>query len=125
MGPLLRRQGLILKSEEGVTRWWTFAGGRINYTLKYALEILTPLKVTADNFLLRIEGANASTRFQEAYERLRTVDFRSNPETGKAILARLPQYRLSKFQDALPTGYATEMVGEYLLDFEGAEGFAG
>ena len=45
-----------------------------------------------------------------------TPAFWAAPETSQAILARLPEYRLSKFQDALPDAYATEMVGAYLLD---------
>ena len=30
---------------------------------------------------------------------------------GRAILARLPEYRLSKFQRCLPERWAVEMVG--------------
>jgi ATP-dependent Lhr-like helicase len=45
-----------LQIEPGVARWWTFAGGRINHTLKYGFEIKEGWKVVADNFLVRIEG---------------------------------------------------------------------
>ena len=31
----------------------------------------------------------------------------------------VPEYRLSKFQRVLPDRWQTEMVGAYLLDFEG------
>jgi ATP-dependent helicase Lhr and Lhr-like helicase len=40
LGELLRRGGLALQLDEGVARWWTFAGGRINHTLKYGFEWL-------------------------------------------------------------------------------------
>jgi ATP-dependent Lhr-like helicase len=45
------------------------------------------------------------------------------PETQQALLARLPEYRLSKFQQALPDAFAVEMVGVYLLDVAGAAAF--
>jgi ATP-dependent Lhr-like helicase len=32
----------------------------------------------------------------------------------------VPEYRLSKFQRVLPDRWQVEMVGAYLLDFEGA-----
>jgi ATP-dependent Lhr-like helicase len=37
----------------------------------------------------------------------------------KAVLARLPGYRLSKFQDCLPELFALEVIENYLLDVEG------
>jgi hypothetical protein len=33
------------------------------------------------------------------------------------------EYRLSKFQQVLPDRWQTEMIGAYLLDFDGAAGF--
>lgn len=54
---LLSRGGRALQIEdEGRALWWTFAGGRINHTLKYALAETTGWKVVADNFRLRFEG---------------------------------------------------------------------
>ncbi|MCC7387121.1 MAG: hypothetical protein IT384_35135 [Deltaproteobacteria bacterium] len=39
LGDLLRRSGLAIELDDGLARWWTFAGGRINHALKYGLEI--------------------------------------------------------------------------------------
>jgi hypothetical protein len=36
--------------------WWTYAGGRINHTLKYALEVSQGWKVVAENFFVKIAG---------------------------------------------------------------------
>ena len=44
-------------------------------------------------------------------------------KTRAAMLARVPDYRPSKFQLALPAWAAAEMVGSYLLDLEGAARF--
>ena len=49
-----------------------------------------------------------------------TAAFWDAPDTRKAVLARLPAYRLSKFQDCLPEAFALEVVERYLLNVEGA-----
>jgi ATP-dependent Lhr-like helicase len=40
--------------------------------------------------------------------------------TRQKLRSLVPEYRLSKFQQALPEAWQTEMIGAYLLDFEGA-----
>ena len=116
LGSLLRR-GLALQQDEDAVRWWTFAGGRINHTLKYALEWREGWKVTADNFLLQIHGDGCSdAAVREAIRAVSSEAFWRDPETGRALLARVPEYRLSKFQDALTEAQALEMIGGYLID---------
>jgi ATP-dependent Lhr-like helicase len=116
LGDTLRRP-LAIQSDEGAVRWWTFAGGKINHTLKYALEWSQDWKVVADNFELRITGAGASdSALRTAIREMAEPAFWEKQETTQAILGRLPEYRLSKFQDALPEAFAVEMVGSYLLD---------
>jgi ATP-dependent Lhr-like helicase len=51
--------------------------------------------------------------------------FWDDPETQEKLLTGLPNYRLSKFQPALPDQFAAEMVGRYLLDVDGVVGFLG
>jgi ATP-dependent Lhr-like helicase len=48
------------------------------------------------------------------------ADFWNAPDMRRALLARLPGYRLSKFQDCLPEVFALEVIGNYLLDTDGA-----
>ncbi len=123
LGDLLRRPGLAVQLDDTAARWWTFAGGRINHTMKYALEWTAGWKVVADNFQLRIEGDGvAHETVGKAIARMNDDAFWSSPETQRAILARVPAYRLSKFQDVLPEALAVEMVGAMLLDFTGAAG---
>jgi ATP-dependent Lhr-like helicase len=121
LGRLLRENRLALQvDDDGVARWWTFAGGRINHTLKYGFEIAEGWKVIADNFALRIEGSGVThDSVEAAIVRLATPSIWSTPEARRAILARLPGYRLSKFQDCLPEAFALEMVEAYLLDVDG------
>ena len=120
LGQLLRRPVPALQVEPGVARWWTFAGGRINHTLKYGFEIKEGWKVIADNFLLRIEGDGINhDTVGAAISRMTSANFWSDITLRKALLGRLPNYRLSKFQDCLPEAFALQVVENYLLDAAG------
>src|SRR5207237_1388706 len=61
LSELLRRNGPAVQLDEKGARWWIFGGGRINYTLKHALEWTTGWRVVADNLRLRLEGAGADS----------------------------------------------------------------
>lgn len=56
MGALLRRPLALQTDDDAAALWWTFAGGRINQTLKHAMEWSQGWKVSSDNFRLRITG---------------------------------------------------------------------
>lgn len=61
-------------------RWWTFAGGRINATLRYALEALSPgWKIVPDNFMLKIRGDVDRERFRMAGRDSRTSRWPARP----------------------------------------------
>ena len=109
-------------------RWWTFAGGRINGTLRYALNALHGAwKVVPDNYGLRVRGEHLDhAEFEQALEQLREPEFWENEELWAEVAASLPNYRLSKFQALMPEWVEREVVGAYLLDVAGARGcFAG
>ena len=117
LGELLRRPGRAVQIDDAMGRWWTFAGGRVNHTLKYGFEVVEGWKVVADNFQLRIEGDGVThTSVRAAIERMGSNEFWTAPEIRRAVLARLPGYRLSKFQDCLPERFALEVIENYLLD---------
>jgi ATP-dependent Lhr-like helicase len=124
LGELLRRSKFALQWDDGAMRWWTFTGGRINHTLKYGLEWLRGWKAIADNFQLRIEGEGITHEsVSEAVQELGREDFWGAEKVRHQLLARLPEYRLSKFQDALPESMAMEVIGSWLLDFDGTRAF--
>lgn len=103
-------------------RWWTFAGGRINATLRYALEAVGgDWKVIPDNFLIKVRGEGLDIgRFREALSRLREIEFWENDKLWAGVAASLPNYRLSKFQPLMPPWVEREVVASYLLDVAGA-----
>jgi ATP-dependent Lhr-like helicase len=121
LGDLLRRAGHALQYDGKAAYWWTFAGGRINHSLKYGFEVAEGWKVVADNFQLRIEGDGITHEsVRKAISNIAAPAFWAAPATRHAVLARLPAYRLSKFQDCLPEAFALEVIERYLLDVDGA-----
>jgi ATP-dependent helicase Lhr and Lhr-like helicase len=120
---LLQRGNAIQVADDGA-RWWTYAGGRINQTLRHAIAELTGWKVVNDNFRLRFEGDGVShAAVVKAIEALAAPAFWDDADLWQRIVARIPPYRFSKFQAALPPRFELELVGRYLLDLDGARRF--
>jgi ATP-dependent Lhr-like helicase len=107
LGDLLRRSHPIAaQQDDRAVRLWTFAGG---------------WKAVADNSALRIEGDGVShAAVDEALAKKRAAGFWESGETQTAIRARVPPFRLSKFQRALPPEAQTKFVARSFLDLEGA-----
>ena len=103
-------------------RWWTFAGGRINSTLKYALSSLGhDWTVVSHNFAVKVRADDLeAARVLEGVEELRDPEYWETPGLWEEIASSLPAYRLSKFDDVLPPWGRREMVASFLLDVEGA-----
>ena len=100
--------------------WWTFAGGQINHTLKYGLQFHHDWKIVSDNFKLKIEGNSVGAATLDlTIARIKDKNFWENSDTQNFMYSQLPEYRLSKFQRALPDVYSIEMIRNYLLDIEG------
>jgi ATP-dependent Lhr-like helicase len=122
LGPLVGTGPFGIEYDSGEIRWWTFAGGRINATLRFALDSLgRDWKIVPDNFLVKIRGESATREaFEEALRRLSATTFWSDVRLWKEVAELLPNYRLSKFQDLMPPWVEREVVATYLLDTEGA-----
>ena len=108
--------------DDGQVRWWTYAGGRINSTLRHALEALgTSWKVVPDNFGLTIKGDDVtSVAFHERLDALLEPEPWSDETLWREVAETLPSYRLSKFQPLMPPWVQREVVASYLLDVRGA-----
>jgi ATP-dependent Lhr-like helicase len=125
LGVLLRQQSFTAIDDGDRVTWWTFAGGQINYTIKYLLADLRPeWKVIADNFKIGIEGSEVSVQLlRSALDRLRSDFDWQSEEHRSNILAQLPLYRFSKFQPLLPEAYALETIERHLLNWESTSRF--
>jgi len=107
--------------DDGEIRWWTFAGGRINTTLRYALAETGPdWKVLPNNFFVRIVHEDLDrAAFNDALETLRERSFWDDERRWAGVAEALPNYRLSKFQALMSRWVVREVVADYLLDIEG------
>ena len=106
--------------------WWTFAGGRINSTLRYALAAIGgDWAITPDNYHVRVRGQSLDEqRFLAALQRLTQSDFWDDERLWTGIAHSLPSYRLSKFQPLMPDWVEREVLAAYLLDVAGAQTWA-
>ncbi|MFT4628276.1 MAG: ATP-dependent Lhr-like helicase [Myxococcota bacterium] len=111
-----------IEVDDGEIRWWTFAGGRINSTLRYALQAVGgDWKVIPDNYLVKLRADDLTERdFLAAVDRLRDPEFWEDDKLWDEVGTSLPNYRLSKFQSLMPPWVEREMLGSYLLDVAGA-----
>ena len=102
--------------------WHTFAGGRINATLKHALADLCPAwQIIPDNFRLRVRADNlAPAEFNNTLNQLRQPDFWTDQDRWLRIAGNLPNYRLSKFQPLMPASIQSELVATFMLNVDGA-----
>jgi ATP-dependent Lhr-like helicase len=115
-GHVLRDSAWFFQVLEDDLLMWNFAGGAVNQTLKHGLELLLPsLTVSADNFKLKTKlGSETLPAVRGALAKLGDPRIWSDLEPG--LLTCMPNYRLSKFQDALPNRASLEVVRDYLLD---------
>jgi ATP-dependent helicase Lhr and Lhr-like helicase len=124
LSSVLNHSGLNISIEPERVLWWTFAGGQINHTLKYGIQVQKDWKIITDNFRLKIEGNGLTLHsLQQTISCLSVNDFWKDSLTRSFIKANLPNYRLSKFQSALPANYSLEMVENYLLDISQTTNF--
>lgn len=115
--------GLVMSGDE--LRWWTFAGGRINSTLRHALQTLHPdWTITADNFVLCLRGPDLSeAHFDATLRRMREPTFWTDSSFWQTVTASLPAYRLTKFQPLMPAWIEQEIVANFLLELTETQRF--
>lgn len=114
----LRGDGFSVESFGEEEFLWTFAGGAVNQTIKSGLSLLFGWTVASDNFRLRVTRAREEGQpsvFQ-ALQHLAEPATWADEAFQRQLLLSLPEYRLSKFQPALPPHRSMEVVQAYLLD---------
>ena len=114
------RSGIQISDRE--IQWWTFVGGRINSTLRYALSAAEPgWSIIPDNYSITVRGDTLNMeRFLAARRQFAGHEFWGNAEFWQGVAASLPSYRLSKFQPLMPPWVEQEVLAAYLLDVPGA-----
>lgn len=85
--------------------------------MKYGLQYGHDWKIVADNFRLKIEGDSVGpATLGLSLREMQTQEFWDNPTVQGSMLSELPEYRLSKFQQALPDLFAIELVKGHLIN---------
>ncbi|MFN9037408.1 MAG: hypothetical protein ACK5YO_14000, partial [Planctomyces sp.] len=107
--------------------WYTFAGGRVNSTIRYALGVLQPSwTITPDNHMLRVRDPELTeATFRARIRELANPAFWQDDTVWQQIRGALPGYRLSKFQPLMPPWVEQEVLFDYLLDRKGAAEWVG
>jgi ATP-dependent Lhr-like helicase len=123
--PLFQSGRAGIEVKDGELRWWTFAGGKINATLRYGLEAVGgDWKITTDNFLVKAKGEGITPeRFHDAVQRLASTEIWDDAKLWKEVAESLPNYRLSKFQDLMPDWVEREVVARYLISANASRGW--
>lgn len=104
--------------EKGIT-WWTYAGGRVNNTLRYAfrVELGERAEIQATNEKVRVVSETVpEAEFWRIVDRMSEDNYWEQPDLLDQITAMLPDYRLSKFQHHLPPAMARELVAATVMD---------
>lgn len=103
--------------------WTTYAGGRINSTIRQAIQAKEPSwDVTTDNFSIRVsDDAITEAHFRDVQWTLSSPDFWQDESLWQQVQTNLPGYRLSKFQPLMPQWVEQEVLFDYLLDRRGTQ----
>lgn len=113
----------IFQDHKGIL-WYTYAGGYVNNTLRFALSLELGLDVQATDFYVKIQSETLPwNEFTQVLDRISQDAYWDDLELPKKMLPLMPNYRLSKFQDYLPLEMQLQMVAYSLLDVENTRRF--
>ena len=127
----IREDKLFLKQsfapfdiEDDYIYWWTYAGGKINNTLKYAILYQSGFSIISNNYYLKFKGGRETIKsFSEMINKMKEHEFWDDAELKKSMIKMLSGRRLSKFQDCLPEMYQSELIPKAYLDIPGTNRF--
>jgi len=109
-----------IEGENGDVTWWTFAGGRINWTLRYALRSVGgDWAVVPSNLNVRVKGEGVTVKtVREAIARLGEIEVWEDETLWREVGEALPNFRMSKFQVLFPPWIEREIIATHLIDVE-------
>lgn len=113
-----------LQVEEQEMTWWTYAGGRINKTLRLALSRFFGCEIVSNQLSLRfVETVLNEASLREALAAIASPDWWQDQANLAALLQGLPEQRLSKFQPCLPEHLQRQLLAREYLDPEATRAF--
>lgn len=105
--------GTVISRNDSDLRWWTWAGYRVNATLKATLGALADESQRVDDLSIRLRADLRPSTWRHAVSELK--DRLCLPEVDEKALAGL------KFSDALPRPLAVRTLATRLADLEHAK----
>lgn len=124
LAPLLKSGSTPFQIDGNEVIWWTFAGGYVNHSLKYALSLECPVDISLHNLYLKIKLNNlAFAELETVIQKMLVPEYWDRDTLYEKLLNLLPGYRISKFQSYLPKSMQKEVVGRYLLNLTDTKRF--
>jgi ATP-dependent Lhr-like helicase len=119
-GPFLATAFAPVEDDEKGTRWHTWAGGRVNNTLRFALSAALGVDVQASNEVVRVSDAGVPwSDIARGIDAMACPGYWADSAIMDTIQAMLPDWRLSKFQPYLPEQKRRDLVAMTILDVPG------
>lgn len=119
-GAALAKAFAPIEQDEKGLQWHTWAGGRVNNTIRHALKLELATEVQATDDTVRIVSESVSWNdFCAAIEKIECPGYWSDPSLLSSIMKQLPDWRLSKFQAYLPERLGRQLIADTVLDIEG------
>lgn len=110
------------QDDKGI-KWWTYAGGNINSTLRFVFTIELGLECQATNEYIILKGEELARKdFEDVLVKISNEEYWTD-QVLRNLTAMMPDYRLSKFQPFLPEQLQLKLVADELLDNEGTRMF--
>lgn len=114
---LLQEKEPLIQSDERDLIFHTYAGGFVNFTLKFALMNELPCDIITSNETIKLKNIGVgSEKVLEILRKFKNPSYWESDGLREKLASKFPNYRISKFQQYLPDKYGKEILGQILLD---------
>ncbi len=118
------RRWIRTEAGRGAFQWFTFAGDRINRTLRLMLPRWVGGTIEGNQVQVRARGAGATDQLRTALTVLAHKDWTKDPIIQAELAEATPRLAVSKFEALLPRDMQREVRTRAHLDLAGAQACA-
>lgn len=124
LNQLQKSQRFLLEGKEPIIHFdgqdltiHTYAGGFVNFTLKFALMNERNCEIITSNETIKIKKVGISgEEILDYFHKFKNPTYWESDDLKEKLSKKFPNYRISKFQDYLPEKFSKEILGQILLD---------
>lgn len=96
---------------------YTYAGGYVNFTIRFAIMHELKIEVITSNEIIKIKrSAITAEDLSLLLHKFKEMSYWESDGIREKLANQFPNYRISKFQQYLPEKYSKEILGQILLD---------